>query len=98
MAKISKPLQWFAFLALVGGAAYYFLAEPDAATKHQKPHVTGTSLKAPENFTEQDMTAKFPRFSAPFRDIFVPKVMVKKTQPLGTNLEKVAAASELVEK
>jgi hypothetical protein len=88
VAKISKPTAWFAFLALVGGVAFYFLSEPDAATKHKKSHTTSTSVKAPEGFTELDMTAKFPRFSAPFRDVFMPKVIVKKTQPLGATLEK----------
>lgn len=88
MAKISKPTAWFAFLALVGGVAFYFLSEPDAATKHKKGRITGTQVKAPEGFTELDMTAKFPRFSAPFRDVFTPKIILKKTQPLGATLDK----------
>lgn len=88
MAKISKPTAWFAFLALVGGVAFYFLSEPDAATKRKKSTVIGTHTKALDGFTVLDMTAKFPRFSAPFRDVFTPKVIVKKTQPLGATLDK----------
>lgn len=82
MAKFNKNLGRFAFLALAGGVAFYFLTEPDAVKKRTKPRSTATGVTAPEGFKPEDMTARFPRLAGPSRDVFTPKVIVKKTQPL----------------
>ena len=82
MAKFNKNLGKIGFVAIAGAVAFYVLTEPDAATKRAKPRVTATGITAPEGFKPEDMTARFPRLAGPNRDIFTPKIIVKKTQPL----------------
>lgn len=93
MAKPSKFLQWTMIIAVTGGVAVYFLTEPEGGKKSNTRRTTTTRSAAPEGFKEEDLTARFPRIAAPVRDVFQPKVLSKKTQPLSVTpqagLEKV---------
>ena len=81
MAKLSKPMQWIVILALAGGVAAYFFTEPEGGRKNRKPHSTATRSMAPEGFKPEDLTAQFPRLAGAPRNVFTPKVMVKKSLP-----------------
>lgn len=94
MAKLSKPMQWIVILALAGGVAAYFFTEPEGGRKNRKSIATATRSTAPEGFKPEDMTAQFPRLAGLPRNVFTPKVMVKKSllSPGAADLGKLTAA------
>ena len=80
MAASKKKTSPVFYLALIGaGAAIYVYTEPEAATK-KKPttRTSSRTASAPDGFTPEDLSAKFPRYAGPARDAFQPKVVAKK--------------------
>ncbi|WP_395091298.1 hypothetical protein [Armatimonas sp.] len=90
MAKISKPVGWFAFLAVVGGVAFYFLGDSEGGKRRTAHSPPKAKITAPPGFPESDMTATFVRLTSPLRDSFTPKIVVAKPQPPGGGASVVA--------
>ncbi|GAB4459629.1 MAG: hypothetical protein OHK0029_22430 [Armatimonadaceae bacterium] len=92
--KVSRPIIYTAVLGVVAYAAF-LLTEPEAPPKKPKARTTASASKAPEGFLEEDLNARFARYTGVGKDAFMPGVVPKRSldNPAAAPTEIIATAA-----